>query len=365
MKKIGLVTWYDRGPNYGTTLQAFALQNYIKSLNYDCFIIKYDEKNIYKKIKFCLIEIYFYIFKRQTYYKRKKMFNWINKNIILTNKKYSYNSIKKIEKDFDSFVCGSDQIWSTAENIIDPFYYLQFTNLKKRISYAPSIGKNRIGEKVKNEFIKYISGFDYLSIREETGSQIIEQLIGKKPIVVADPTLLFNKEEWINLLKIKKSTNNKQIIFAYFLSKNKEYFNIIVEFAKKNNLILHTTVENYNNFGNSIVMNSKDFLEEILNANFIVTDSFHGMIFSLIFKKNFAVFKRFKDNESMNQNSRVIDFLKRIKLNSRIYNNNIDLLFQEKIEYSKISPNIDNIIKESQEYLQKSLYESVNKNKLR
>ena len=105
MKKIGLVTCYDRGPNYGTTLQAFALQNYIKKCNFDCEIIKYENKNLLYYIKHLILNCYLYIFKHKLYKKNKIINKWIKEKIELSQKKFTPKNLKELNNRYDFFVC--------------------------------------------------------------------------------------------------------------------------------------------------------------------------------------------------------------------------------------------------------------------
>lgn len=358
MKKIGLVTWYDRGPNYGTTLQAFALVEYIKKLGYDCEIINYKSKTVKQKFKRFLLDGYLYFNKNVTYKKHKCMYRWIKNNLSISTKIYNKKNLILLNNEYDAFICGSDQIWSTAENEIDPFYYLSFTSDNKKISYAPSIGKNIVGEKVKEDFISLVSRFNHLSVREKKGADIIYNLTGKKPKIMIDPTLLLRSEEWKDKLELREHEYPKKYIFCYFLRENSEYYEAVKVFAKTHNFEILNPAEIYNTCGKNVIMDSKLFLEYLLNSSFVVTDSFHGMVFSIIFHKKFCVFRRYKDNEIMSQNSRIYGLLEQLDLMGNIYNNNIEKIFNLENNYEKVDEIINKLRDNSNHFLSSSITEA-------
>ncbi len=252
---------------------------------------------------------------------------------------------------------GSDQIWSTAEEKIDSFYYLQFSNNKKKISYAPSIGKKLIGEKVKSQFIKYVKEFDFLSVREKTAANIINDSLNIMPKVVADPTLLFTDVEWCELLNLKENYDKDEYIFAYFLTKNKNYYKVVRKFAKKNGLRIISNIELRESCGEETVMDTSDFVNYLKNAKYVFTDSYHGLIFSIIFNKQFLLFLRHQDDDKMSENSRIYDLLYICNLKHRIFDStkSIDFQLSNKIEYLLVQNNLENFIEKSKKYLEDAL----------
>ena len=361
MKKIGLVTWYDRGPNYGTTLQAFALVEYIKKMGYDCEIINYQSKTPKQKMKRFLLDRYLFFKKNTTYKKHKCMYKWIKNNLTISTKKYNKNNLAVLNNNYDAFVCGSDQIWSTAENEIDPFYYLYFTSDNKKISYAPSIGKNIVGEKVRNDFINLVSKFKYLSVREKNGANIIYELTGKNPKIMIDPTLLLLPEEWKQKLGLNETKIKEKYIFCYFLRENKEYYDSVIEFANNVGYKIINPAEIYKTCEKGKVMDSKLFLDYLLNSNFVVTDSFHGMVFSILCHKKFCVFKRYNDNEKMSQNSRIYNLLEQLNLMDNLYNDNLTEIYDLDNDYRKVDDKISKLREASNLYLSTALLEATKK----
>lgn len=358
MKKVGLVTWYDRGPNYGTVLQAYALQKNIECFGYNCEIINYKNLSMVKKIKrMILLKIYLMIFRRKVFKRNSKISKWIKNNLKITKKITKYSELEKIEREYDAFVCGSDQIWSTAEERIEPFYYLQFTNYDKRISYAPSIGKDNIGNTVKEKFIEYVNGIKFLSVREKRAAEVIEQETGREAKVVLDPTLLLERKYWENMIENVKIKEEQPYVFVYFLTKNTTNYEKVRELAKNENLKIISTTQLYGENGNDIPLDPLEFLKYIKNAEYIITDSFHGTIFSIIFSKKVIIFKRHKDNTKMSQNSRIYNLLKMLGMETRLVteSNTLFDIAKKEIDYSTINKKIEEKKIDSRKFLEEAI----------
>lgn len=302
MKKIGIITWYY-SKNFGSQLQAYALSETLKSLNCNPVIIEFSNhsiiKNIYESL-ICKISLF-----------RKWQINRIKKKSLLFVKKHlrlSYvNNNKPNMWTFDTVICGSDQIW--APNLFKPRYMLDFVpDSINKISYAASIGLESIPLDVVDDYKKYISRINYISVRENRGQEILRNLCGINSTVVLDPTLLLEKKYW-DSIKIETVIKEKYV-FCYFLNKNHQYKQKVQDYAKKNGYEIYGISENLNdNTWMHTLTYTKigpcEFIGLIENAQFIVTDSYHGTIFSLLYHKEFALFERFSVYDKISQNSRI------------------------------------------------------------
>lgn len=143
---------------------------------------------------------------------------------------YSYDDLSnEADEVYDVGICGSDQIWSNNTGIVNPLYYLTFVDERKRISYAPSIGYNKIPDNIREVFKEYVDKIRYLSVREEKGAEIIKSITDRDAKVVLDPSLLISKEEWLKEIKTKhRISPNGKFILLYILGDNYEH----VEYAK-------------------------------------------------------------------------------------------------------------------------------------
>lgn len=365
MKNIGIMTWFTYN-NYGTVLQVYALSKKIKDNELIPEIINYNPKirkiKIYNMTpKYILNKLDEAKFKRKYCLELDKTKHKFDKfraeELNITEEYKTFTQMNEKSNDLDKVICGSDQIWSPL--FFDSHYFLDFVNdNSKKISYAPSFGVSNIqDEYLEKKVKKLINTFepDNISVREEQGKKIIEKLCNKDVMVTLDPTLLLTKEEWINALGIKPSKD--QYILCYFLGKNKKYVKIAKEISKKLNLKLKVLPVNnlIDKFDKeSIISNCgpKEFVEYISNASYVLTDSYHGILFAINFNKQFTAFKRFKENK-FSQNSRVFNILRNLDLSDRLYNDK-DLNLS-KIQYNKINKRLEIKRKASMTFLKNCL----------
>jgi len=375
--KLGIVTWFHY-INYGTALQAYALQKFLKSKGYYCVLINYIPKNetFIEKIKSgnyrkkIVSKIEYYRFKSLKYDVKKKIDerkalfkSFLDKYIDFTNKIQSREDLYKLNENIDCFICGSDQIWN-PENL-NGVYFLDFVdNKRKKISYAPSFGVMHIPKSKKKKIQNWINRFDKLSIREEDGANILKTLVQKQKHVevVVDPTLLLSKFDWEECMVNPHS--QEEYILCYFLGDRKEYWDAVENFenlTKYKVVVIPVKFNSFNkNYDIRISVGPEEFIGLIRNAKLILTDSYHGIIFSLIFGKDFYAFKRFNDRRKDSQNSRVYNILKMCDLEERLIDNNFydNCNFNIHIDkYEQVYKILLNKIENSKSFLIRSLYE--------
>lgn len=359
--KIGIMTWF-RYYNYGTVLQAYALQEKVKSYKYEPYLIDYMPKgtniqiNDIRTFYNCACEKL--LNKRySSNYNKFDAFvsNYIDKTVPCN----SYVELKDIADDYSAFICGSDQIWSPDN--FDFNYFLPFASENKIISYAPSIGKDKINSDIlSKKMSELISRFKYLSVREEKGKNIIKELCELDAQVVVDPTLLLNAKEWSKLIdkKLEKSLLNKKYILCYFLGPSNKYYTSVTKCANENgySIINVPTLNNQklNFFNPDIEIGPIEFLTFLKNASLVMTDSFHGTIFSINFNVDFYTYKRFKDNDKRSQNSRIVDILKKLDLSNRMIDPH-SLKDSTSIDYDSINIKVEKIRNDSATFLSESL----------
>lgn len=375
MKKCGIVT-ITTGMNYGNRLQNYAIQRVLENFNYIPETIDYEpsykmekekisklekiktkilrckimgleyiwniiEKNIFKKE----------IFKEKENYRKKCFEDFIRNNIRFSNEKYNCKSnLKQLNKEYDVFITGSDQVWNPYWEGKDEIFYLTFADKKKRITYAPSFGVSEIPDEQKDFYKKNLTEIPNISVREEKGKEIIKELTGMEAKVVADPTFLLEKEKWDKIAK--KPKNEKKYLFTYFLgilsAKRKRK---IKKFAKMHNLEIISMYEFWNE--KSSFGGPSEFLGLIKNAEYICTDSFHGAVFSIIYNKPFTIMDRedIKDQKEKKMNSRIETLLKNFHLQQCKEFLNKDQQGKFIIDYTDTNKELENKRKEALEYL--------------
>lgn len=332
---IGILTFHW-STNYGAVLQTYSLQEYLKALGHDVKIINYvpvkkslkncfqyrNPKNIIKQLKELKKEQSFIPF-------RKK---WLQ----LTKQ---YNTLEELQNDspnLDVYICGSDQVWNPyflakGEKKITPSYFLPFGGSDvKRISYAVSMGVTEYPEELKKVILPLIKKFNYLGVRENTGKQILEDMDFKDVSLVPDPTILLTEERLTKL--IPSSAKRNSDIFFYILQENQNTIKKTLQFSK-DTLKLKVASNLSEPF-----MSIENWLLNLRNTQFVVTNSFHGVIFSILFKKPFVVVPI--ENRLKGMNDRIITLLSNFNLESRILDvydeDKVKILFKTPIDWEKI-----------------------------
>lgn len=363
MKKIGIITFH-RAVNYGAVLQTYATQEFLKANNYDVEIIDYRDEiletpykflklprgGIKTKTKKILNDI---IFLKKNNKKGKNFQKFIKSNLNLSKMYNSIGELKENYPKYDIYITGSDQVWNTnIVGCLSDAYTLNFGNDKiKRISYAASIGLSKIDNKYENEYKEKLKNIDFLSVREENAKLILNELIDKKDIqVVLDPTLLLNKEFWSSKID-KLDKENEKYIFVYSVANNDEYRKIANYLSKETGLkIVH--FEKTNKFDN-VLKNAYtegpfEFLNFIKNAEYVVTNSFHATVFSIIFNKKFFCVP-FKTTSS-----RITNLLEKMGISNRIVYTLEEFKnkkYDEEINYSEVDKKLEEERKESINWL--------------
>ena len=375
--KIGIITWFT-GPNYGTNLQAIALQYFLHQQGNDVSIINYDVapptvkncgRNIIEKIKNqphkYLTKYALYKYKAQILNRNKKMVSEIQKNCNFTDRIQSEEELIENCNKFDLLICGSDQIWNP--NLYNKFYYADYPEiLTPRISYAPSLGVNNIPKDKLREIITGLKKFDAISVREEKGADILTPYLEEKPSVVLDPTFLLSEDDWASIFPLKNDHESNDYVLAFFLAENKQHFRATQDFAKRHNLkyiIVPYVGISYLQKGEKLAETSSgDLLNLIRNAKYVITDSFHITVFSLIHKKQFYTFQRFKEDAYSSQNVRITNLLKLVHLENRmIPYETTSIMDLEDINYIEKSSIMKREISKSMEFLLTSIKQVENK----
>ena len=354
-QRTATITWiaYE---NYGTYLQAYALQHKLKELGYqnhilyDSYFAKYVSNSVSLKQRLKNIIKAIIRGKSDLTHLKYKYFAYRYLDI-----DYNIKSIEDLGDKYDTFICGSDQIWSPYLDF-EPFYYLGF-EAKKKIAYAPSLGTGECDELYMKNAIPQIRRFDFISVREKKSASLLSKYIDKEIITVVDPTLLLNSVEWDKLTcKIKE----KEYIVCYFLTPNKWYMDYVKAYALKYNmkLLCFRNQPVYENLTNDLIDGGPiEFISYIKNANIVFTDSFHASIFSLIFHKNFFTFKRFKDGEEFDQNTRIYDLFASLNIRDRFLGEeDLDVLDNLKaVNWYEVDKKIKQMRHISIDYLEKAL----------
>jgi hypothetical protein len=365
--RIAVITWFQDS-NYGTVLQAVALQRALKSKGYDVSLINYTPR------REITIDLKASIRKRANHKADVKCAQWYKKankegfagkdeafrrsitaNCKMTPPVYSDAEFSQIAGNFDAYICGSDQVWNPYW--LDGRYYLDFVPENKiRIAYAPSFGISKIPDDKKNKIKQYLDKFQAISVRETEGAKAVEEITGRKIKCVCDPVNLLTKDQWNEYAKAAPGIK-KPYVFYYFLTYQPEHWHAVKRFAEKKGMriagipVVGRQYYFYRSQKYSFA-SPEEFVKLISDASYVFTDSFHAASFSIILQKQFYVFERFPDDIQYSQNSRVNNLLRKTDLDfRRVKYRNSKINEQTDINYSIVSKKLDRWISDSEGYL--------------
>lgn len=364
-KKIGIITVH-RNVNYGANLQAFASCKFINNAGYNAEIIDYYPKEIDKdNYLFSWLKLSYNGGKSKSLPHNIKLMTALTLSAPEKNKRlkgfYSfrkkhcrlspkYTSFEDIANGgYTDVVCGSDQIWNPSITCgIKSLYFGDILGVNNRISYAASLGREKYNEKDKQKAVELIKKLDYVSVREEKSIEYIKKISGKDVVGVCDPVFLLEKEEYE---KIAKPIKLKQpYLLLYSVVNNPEMLSVAEDYADRNGLILVEICQNKNYRKKHIqfsALSPEEFLGAINDAQAVITNSFHGTAFSIVFNKNFCVF----DNKA--RGSRITNILNKAGLENRIVEEKIDEI--SPIDYEKVNANLNDYIEPSKQFLLSAL----------
>lgn len=367
MKKVGIITMH-RPISFGSSLQAYALQKKITDLGYDCEIIDYQYPNKlhkagHNKIKlFVSYTIHYFInlfFGLPCLVEAIRFKNFRKKYLKLSKYYKDAKSLADNPPVYDIYCTGSDQVWNSNFTKSDTSFLLSFIEGKKKIAYASSFAVDYVIEEFKGDYIKYLLQYDSITVRENSGIKLVEQLTGKKAVQVCDPTLLLTESEWMPLINESKIKIDKPYLLVFMLSYSYNPYpevNHIIETTQKklglHTIVLSGTKADYLRKNTTVIKNAgpNEFLYLFKNASFIITSSFHGVAFATNFKIPFYAI--IKDG---NADTRLISTLKMLGLEDRALKYNERIINLKKINEINPSKNLDLFREYSLQVLSKSL----------
>lgn len=377
--KIGILT-LPQETNYGGILQAFALQNTLRKMGHDAITIDRHPRRGYPSLlvhlaSFIARNIKAYLLHKpvstqwssyitEDEYKiiSHNIQQFIDKNIKMTRRIYS-DQLGEIEREymFDAYVVGSDQVWL---DYYCPNSFLDFVTRQevKRITYAASSGKQSFfNDESKIRACKKLAQlFSGISVREQELVNKCKELLDIEAKLVLDPTMLLNVEDYLNA--VSPATNQESIVFSYILDRNEMKNKLIQEIANHYALpIIDGNIQNaYKKDGkmqieDCIYSSVDDWINNMYRSKFVVTDSFHGTVFSILFNKPFLTIGNVKRGIARFQS-----LLKTFNLDDRLVtiDSSFDIysIMKKDIDYDKVNEILELKRKESLSFIKSSLY---------
>lgn len=331
--KVGIITVFD-AVNYGSYLQAFCLQEVLKSMGQEVFMIK-TSSPLYAKWRFTSLF---------TYHPKKMKFKAkLAKGYFKLWKQFK---VIKNPKDLDLLVVGSDEMWELKNVTMTPLpiFFGVGISAKRKATYAVSSNSTEKGDVEKYSFaVEGVKSFDYISVRDQSTYNAYCDLVNNKPVFSVDPTLLVDLEEYA--VECKKSN----YILCYTYTFQSYMIDAVKKLAAKLGKKIIVVGQNFSWADECIPATAFEFLGLIMKADFIVTDTFHGATLSIGLKKQFVAFA---------YKTKVFRALELFGLLDRNVNEKNVLLdsYEKQINYNEIySSNITPIVNESKQYLRKIL----------
>lgn len=374
MKKIAIITELSlNSTNYGNNIQAYALNKYLrthyKDYHIETILLKKrtgrEITSLFFYIKRILMKFQLILKKRKekTVDVKKNRFNeFVKKYIHVSHINYTYKELKT--SNYDYYVVGSDIVWIQSKGFVNKAKFIAFNPNKKdakKIAYAASFGENRIPSENRKKIINYLKDFNAISVRERDSVEFLNKYGINDVFHVCDPTLLLSSEDWNELTKDVQRIGKyikKKYALIYIIGPNKyekeinnicKIMDIMPVFVSCEKLNLNKSLES-DYFDDC---SPQEWIWMIKYAEFVFTDSFHGLIFSTIFRKHFLIIER---SNIRNLNIRLTDYLEKIGETDKLVDiTRVNNLEKYVWDYSKIENNMNKFIDESKKYIMSSI----------
>lgn len=361
--KIGQIT-LNGFYNYGNRLQNYALQTVLKQYARTVETIWHEPNNYLLEMKGWTIEEYVKYFinwkNRREYIKNVYLLDVIRQykfkkfNDQYVNTKYDFSIKYDLAEQYDYFIVGSDQVWNPyfAGNDVD---FLTFAPKEKRISYAASFGIPYIPKKEKKRFTRLIESMSHISVREKQGANIIYELTGRIVPVLVDPTMLLTNADWQSIASCPAWYTGQQYILIYFFGEIPSILQKNIDCLSKQYHLKIINLMDYRNI-DWYVTSPSEFIYLVENASFICTDSFHGVVFSILSKIPFVVCDQQKQ-KTKSMISRIDNILDIFSFQNRKISedNNYDIKNMMNLEYSNVESILVEERMKAHEYLENAI----------
>lgn len=347
--KIGLVT-YHHSSNVGAMLQTYATCRALKELGHEVIIVDIRQTEDRRKgLGGIMSDLLFY--------GRNKKYEHFEEQFYppLTRRYYTMEELQKDPPQVDCLIVGSDQTWNpNISKGVSMAYFLDFGSVKtKRLSYASSFGMDRWNTTMKQteDVGKALHRFSHLSVREKTGATICKETFGLDAKLVVDPTMLFDSYP-----ELTGDIRQRDEVVCYKLQRNEDFYKYIGEIRNRLSLPIRLLNNAYPVRGMRFTSppGVSEWIRYIGGARFVVTDSFHGVVFSLLYKRNFVVIKSHNGRDS-----RFVDLLIELGLGDRIFESVEEMCktdtMTKPIDYAKVKTVLERLRKDSWDYLREAL----------
>lgn len=346
MKKVGIMTIFRTG-NYGATLQAYATQQAINEngfahaqiINYCCDGVKQKidrrflkKAGLFRTLVACVERIYYYP-------RMKKVLSFVDS--FVPGHELTRQELEDLNDQYDIFLSGSDQIWNPQIQQGDLSYLLDFvTDSHKKRSYASSFGVQQIPQEYQQTYKQLLSEFHRITVREEQGVALCARLLDKPADLVLDPALLLTPAQWE--AKLSPSQKKGDYVFAYQMAHSPMIARIVSAasvFCKERAIFVPFPIMGFCKCKPVLNFSSFEWLQAIRDSAFVVTDSFHAAVFSIIFRKPF--YYVITSETIKNRLSRLETLLGTLGLQDRLVEDPAQCDFTQQIDYDAVHAKLD------------------------
>lgn len=336
--KIGIITIHN-SPNYGACMQSYGLYHYLLSTGLDCEVIdlhrpthddyveskkfvvtrKNKKNNLLKRL---LLSVFPKKRKRLMTDDARTKFDEFNAGIRLSAPYCGIDALYKNPPIYDVYISGSDQLWNPTIGFCNEPYFLTFVkNNGKRISYATSLGINQLTDAEKNNYRKWLQTYSHISVRENSAKQLLSSFIDREVEQVADPSFLPDRDHWKSLSATSQIESPYILLFT--LSFSEELLSLskrLMQESGKNLIyICLNQPASDGTYTAETDAGPKEWLGYIANADLVITDSFHGTVFSIIMQaNNFYTYVP----STQKRGKRITDLLETFKLSDHVFGEN-------------------------------------------
>lgn len=373
MMRVATLTWLHNH-NYGSILQAYALQRFLIQLGFETKCIDYLPSRNQKLLNWVRCgnsprlfwdraRAFFHSREERQHFRGesvRQFDRFVDEHMATTRRCSSSKDLKKVseEENFDVYICGSDQIWSPE--LLNLNFYLKFlgdSTVSPRIAYGPSFGSTDASQRKRRLISQELRKFTAISVREDVGVEFLKELGVEGGVQVVDPVLLLCRSQWEDLFS-KVESNSAPFIICYFLDGREEYWEAARAIADVLScgivaLIGHNTYSAPSDIFSVFSLSPEQWLSYISQANFVLTDSLHCSMFSVIFHKDFFCFERKIGNSPNSQNSRLHSFMRMTGLENRLIaswdNSLLDMNLS--ISFDSVNSSMSNLIDFSKKWL--------------
>lgn len=339
--KVGILTIFRTG-NYGGTLQAYALQQAIQEngfaeaeiINYSCNSVKQKidmdflrKAGLFRTAVACAEKIYYYP-------RVKKVYAFVDS--FVPGKELTKAELPSLNDQYDMFLSGSDQIWNPDIQQGDYSYLLDFVKSpEKKRSYASSFGTQKIADEYVAQYRELLNQYQRIAVRESNGQKLVKELTGREADLVIDPVLLLSPEQWE--AKLPEPKYQKGYVFAYQLAHSPLIAEIVSKAAKEKHLkaiFVPFPILGVCKCRPVLNLSSLEWVRAIHDADYVIADSFHAAVFSILFKKPF--YYVITSDTVRNRLSRLETLLGTLGLEDRMVDSAAQCDFDVEIDYEEV-----------------------------